>query len=88
MEKSVINSIMEWNSSTGRFEDWKVVPEMLYFQEEGKESVFLENIAKWCKENGTIDQTQSLEERGAVGQAYIVNGADLMAAFNFKIENV
>lgn len=60
---------------------WLVVPELLFHESEGT-TTFVKEVWEVVKQIGERNQHQSPEERGAVGEAYFVDGFKLYSHFN------
>ena len=83
--KKLLQEILQFNMRTGKpMNAWKIVAEFCYTEkpEDGK------RLLEYCEKNGKKDMSQSPEEIGAVGQAYIVDGNKVIAHFGFKTHEV
>ena len=71
----VIDGILTVNVLQGRKDSMRIVPEMFYwYNPETQQSIFLRGLWEYFanNENARIDNDQSPEELGALGQAYFI----------------
>jgi hypothetical protein len=86
--KVCLYQVESFNKRTNRT-IWKVFPELCFVTVPNQsEPIFVEEVYLAAKHGGKKDSTQSGEEIGAVGQAYLIGQHELLLCIEAYLEHV